>query len=63
MYEADISNKDRTFVVWAHGIGRFGAHEECEVFVPAGEDADSACAEVCNDLISNLVESGWEEKK
>lgn len=47
--------------VWAQAIGRFGYHEECIVEVADGEDPDVVRKDVCDDLIANVVESGWEE--
>jgi hypothetical protein len=47
--------------VWAQAVGRFGHYEECIVEVEDGEDPEEICQDACNDLISNLVESGWEK--
>lgn len=46
--------------VWAYAVGRLGHKEECIVEVEDGQDPEEICQDACNDLISNIVESGWE---
>ena len=55
----DISDKNRVFIVHAHG-GRGNENYET-IEVEAGEDADEVCADLLDTMIGNHFDTGWGE--
>jgi hypothetical protein len=62
---SDIKGFNRQFEVWiSYSVGNGNFHKERVVIdVDAGNDAELICHEVCVDMMSNVVESGWIDVK
>lgn len=58
----DVSDAQRTFIVYVDRKvpGLEPAYET--VVVEPGEDADSICADIVTGMLANEVDSGWYEK-
>jgi len=61
MNMSDVSDKDRTFIVWLDKNVPGMDTVDMKVVVKAGDDADLACEEALDSLIANELYSGWME--
>lgn len=59
--KGDVTRRTRTFVVYLDKNVCGVAPEEMLVEVAPGEDADQVCADALATLISNELETGWNE--